>query len=434
MRPFTVSFEQGEGRVFFTSYHIAPGDTVIRPRMRALMSHMVGRGAFISSNTIIEELIASYLPNLNLAAEPVVVSSAIPGGELSDPIYVFSVEAGEPFAVVVDPAVGQKFKVVIGNSGGKVYVNQATNGQPAHWAFAPITVSSDDDDNVTPLSAEGFAAVNALGLSSGEMQVTSLGNAGLSITNAEAHDYWYVQIWNTRDEPINGFLVGLAGNIDWLDEVPECLPRGGIVAADVEFTSLAAPEIPVIPDPPNNNNNNNNSGGFTSTWRGGGGILRPFRDTLTTVTPTRVTAEPTGPIVSESAPATDGAGIPLLANSQIAVIRLDIGQLAYTFNNITAFGENAPFIEPATGRTMVPLRLVAELLGAQVGFDDNTRKANIAKGSKTLALTLDVELPEGMGVPVIVNGRTFVPIAYIARSLDADVEWDAAERAVYIKY
>ena len=38
----------------------------------------------------------------------------------------------------------------------------------------------------------------------------------------------------------------------------------------------------------------------------------------------------------------------------------------------------------------------------------------------------------GMGNPAIVNGRTFVPIAYVAQMLGANTRWDEANRAVYI--
>jgi hypothetical protein len=34
----------------------------------------------------------------------------------------------------------------------------------------------------------------------------------------------------------------------------------------------------------------------------------------------------------------------------------------------------------------------------------------------------------------ILNGRTLVPVRFIAESLDADVGWDSSENTVEIKY
>jgi len=50
-----------------------------------------------------------------------------------------------------------------------------------------------------------------------------------------------------------------------------------------------------------------------------------------------------------------------------------------------------------------------------------------------LCLQIDVPLPSGMGTPMIVNSRTFLPIAYVAHALGARVRWDGDNRAVYIQ-
>ena len=44
------------------------------------------------------------------------------------------------------------------------------------------------------------------------------------------------------------------------------------------------------------------------------------------------------------------------------------------------------------------------------------------------------ELAVGMGVSVIVDDRTFVPVRYVAEMLGAYVEWDAKNYAAYIRY
>jgi hypothetical protein len=104
----------------------------------------------------------------------------------------------------------------------------------------------------------------------------------------------------------------------------------------------------------------------------------------------------------------------------------------HIINGVQAQGDAAPFIDPVYNRTMVPLRLIAEALGAHVSWIEESRTVVISANGQGLRLQLDVPLPDGMGVPMIVNDRTFVPIAYIAQTLGATVQWDDVNRAVFI--
>ena len=114
------------------------------------------------------------------------------------------------------------------------------------------------------------------------------------------------------------------------------------------------------------------------------------------------------------------------------VIRLVINNLVYTVNNIPRISDVAPFIDPNHGRIMVPLRIIAEALGANVDWNENTREVIITKNNKTTILAVDTPLPDGMGTPIILNGRTLVPVRYVSEILGAVVEWDDTESAVYI--
>jgi len=135
---------------------------------------------------------------------------------------------------------------------------------------------------------------------------------------------------------------------------------------------------------------------------------------------------PEQPLISEpTQPVTEPTATPAIE------LRLVIGNTTYTQNNISHQMDAAPFI--ADGRTMVPLALIASALGADVTWNGDTRTVTIVKDGTMLTLTIDVPLPDGMGTPAIVNGRTFVPVAYISQMLDADVRWDGGARAVYIQ-
>jgi len=109
-----------------------------------------------------------------------------------------------------------------------------------------------------------------------------------------------------------------------------------------------------------------------------------------------------------------------------------INQYAYgLFGNPTG-NDVTPFIDPAHNRTMIPLRVIAEGLGANVNWEDQTRTVTVFANGRVLQLTIDVPLPGGMGTPVITNNRTLVPARYVSEVLGATVAWDAETQGVYI--
>ena len=92
-------------------------------------------------------------------------------------------------------------------------------------------------------------------------------------------------------------------------------------------------------------------------------------------------------------------------------------------------------------RTMVPLRFIAEALGAEVGWDDGSRQVTIDSGGNTVVLTIDSETYALNGeshsmdtAPEINAGlnRTMVPVRFIMEALGMSVEWDAENRLVII--
>jgi uncharacterized membrane protein len=90
-----------------------------------------------------------------------------------------------------------------------------------------------------------------------------------------------------------------------------------------------------------------------------------------------------------------------------------------------------PFIRD--GRTIVPARAIAEALGAQVLWDSGTRSAVITKGEMTIRLPIGSKNAQVNGKTValdvpaeIQNGRTLVPLRFLAENLRFSVSWDAA--------
>jgi hypothetical protein len=126
------------------------------------------------------------------------------------------------------------------------------------------------------------------------------------------------------------------------------------------------------------------------------------------------------------------AAAPAPPAHETITIRLLIDSPVYTVNGTPHASDAAPFIDPRYNRTMVPLRVIAETLGAEVTWAHSIRTVFINRSGLNLSLPLGEVLPGGMGAPMISNDRTFVPIAYVARVLGATVEWDQENRAVYI--
>ena len=102
----------------------------------------------------------------------------------------------------------------------------------------------------------------------------------------------------------------------------------------------------------------------------------------------------------------------------------------------------APYIK--NGRTMLPIRYIAEALGMSVSWDAKTRTVIIQDMFYTVEIPVDTNIIKVNGEvftsdvkPEIVHGRTMMPIANIARALGLkdgkDIIWDASKRQVIIK-
>lgn len=96
-------------------------------------------------------------------------------------------------------------------------------------------------------------------------------------------------------------------------------------------------------------------------------------------------------------------------------------------------------------RTMVPVRFIAEELGAKVYYgrdeEHNFSYASVQAPDDQLALSMTIGYPiatisEGTYrsdvAPEIKDGRTMVPLRFIADYLNLDVKWDGNTNTVYL--
>jgi hypothetical protein len=123
---------------------------------------------------------------------------------------------------------------------------------------------------------------------------------------------------------------------------------------------------------------------------------------------------------------------PSASSAVTMTILLKIGEKDYTKNGVTAQFDVAPYVDPGNGRTMVPIRFIAEAFGAQVEWHNDTETDIISLGSKSLSITLGKELPNNMGKSVLIQDRLFVPVRYVSEQLGAAVQWTSNTAPIII--
>ena len=111
---------------------------------------------------------------------------------------------------------------------------------------------------------------------------------------------------------------------------------------------------------------------------------------------------------------------------------------------VTVNGDAVVFVgtQPrmVNGRVMVPLRGVFEPMGAVLNWDAAEQKASATRADKTVECwigkafaNVDGEQVKLDAPPVLINGRTLVPLRFISEALGADVRWDKAASTVIIR-
>ncbi|MFB5268391.1 family 10 glycosylhydrolase [Paenibacillus enshidis] len=97
----------------------------------------------------------------------------------------------------------------------------------------------------------------------------------------------------------------------------------------------------------------------------------------------------------------------------------------------------SPYIKQADNVTMVPLRVISQGLGAQVGWSQPTSTVTITGNGKVLTMTSGSgsAIVDGANVPLdspveMRVGRAMVPLRFIGEELGLNVNWDAAARTI----
>lgn len=99
--------------------------------------------------------------------------------------------------------------------------------------------------------------------------------------------------------------------------------------------------------------------------------------------------------------------------------------------------DSAPIV--MNGRTMVPIRHTLEAFGATVNWNSSTKWTTISKGTDTVQIRTNDTTAYRNGVPFTLetapfskNDRSYVPLRFIAETFGYQVEWNSTSRSVFI--
>jgi len=130
--------------------------------------------------------------------------------------------------------------------------------------------------------------------------------------------------------------------------------------------------------------------------------------------------------------------------SKKIVLMLQIGNLNMYINDNPQQIDVPPTI--VEGITLLPIRWVAEPLGAEVGWDGDEKKVTVTLKNTTIELWIGKNIAKVNGVdtpidpdnpkvvPMIISGRTMLPVRFVAENLGCKVDWDQDTKTVTITY
>jgi len=129
---------------------------------------------------------------------------------------------------------------------------------------------------------------------------------------------------------------------------------------------------------------------------------------------------------------------------KIIIITLTIGDRLAFINDEPHILDSPPIIR--NGRTLVPIRFIAEAFGAKVDFIPHpTNEVQIRYKDKFIHLWINskkakIEYPPELEIPskvvtletppIIINGRTLVPLRFIGEELGAKVDWNSKTQTI----
>lgn len=128
----------------------------------------------------------------------------------------------------------------------------------------------------------------------------------------------------------------------------------------------------------------------------------------------------------------------------VKILVYKIGQPSYTLDGVMKPMDVAPLI--IQGRTFLPIRYVADPLGAVATWNGTENKVTVRAVGKTIELWINNNMARVNGAEVMIDpnnssvmpvtvppGRTMLPLRFIADNLGSQVLWDAKTSQIEIR-
>jgi hypothetical protein len=158
---------------------------------------------------------------------------------------------------------------------------------------------------------------------------------------------------------------------------------------------------------------------------------------------TAALSEGTYNIVAEAVEVSEGnslSGTPT-GKKETAAIKINlkkpVNEISVYVNDSKITFDQPPVTE--NSRVLVPIRAIAEAMGAAVDWDGTSQTNTIVKDSKTVKMQIGNNTMTVDGAPIqldvppkIVGDRILVPVRAIAEAFGAKVEWSGLDNTVYI--
>lgn len=136
-----------------------------------------------------------------------------------------------------------------------------------------------------------------------------------------------------------------------------------------------------------------------------------------------------------------GVAITAPVFAQSIELLFHVNELTYSINGTEYKMDANPILQE--NRVFLPIRFVVDPVGAFLSWEGHERKVTIKLGKLDMELWIDnpvaklngTEIPIDTNpkvVPFILNGRTMLPIRFIAENLGAQVDWVAEKKEIRV--
>lgn len=112
------------------------------------------------------------------------------------------------------------------------------------------------------------------------------------------------------------------------------------------------------------------------------------------------------------------------------IVEMQIGRKSISVNGNLAQKDAAPVIQ--NSRTLVPIRFITESLGGAVAWNGESKEVTLLLDGKEIKMTIGKTLEKYGVAPVIMDSRTYVPVRFVADALGAQTSWNEAEKTVML--